>query len=408
MKSTKYLLIGGGLASSQAGRIIRMKDADGGILLVSKEPVLPYDRPPLSKEMLRGEKQSAELIYDPQPFFEDQRIDVTLDDAAVVMDAGAGTVELASGDRIAFEKAFIATGGDPLKLDVPGSGLGGVCYLRTMSDAQRIASAAAPGKRAVVIGAGFIGMEVAASLTQLGVDVTVIEKLPRVWPHFLDEKLAGYLEEYCTSRGIRFLTGETVKEFQGSKGVDSVLVESGDAIPCDFVCIGIGISPEVALAESAGLDVDNGIVVDEYLQTSHPRIYAGGDVANYPDPVFGKRRRVEHWGHAEYCGQLAGLNMTGAEKKYDLLTYVWSDIFDLHIECAGDETERDRTLLRGKLGDPSFVVLYLKNHVLRAYFAINASKREFPKLQRLIRQAVDLTGKDEQLSDPSFELKSLL
>jgi NADPH-dependent 2,4-dienoyl-CoA reductase/sulfur reductase-like enzyme len=174
------------------------------------------------------------------------------------------------------------------------------------------------------------------------------------------------------------------------------------------VCIGVGIVPSVELAHAAGLKVDNGVVVNEYLQSSHPDIYAAGDVANYQDPVFAKRRRVEHWGHAEYCGQLAGQNMAGANNTYDLVTYVWSDIFDLHLEFAGDETEHDQVLFRGRFENRSFTVLYLKRHILTAYFAVNASSKEFPILQRLIRHKRDLAGKELQLQDPTYALKGLV
>jgi NADPH-dependent 2,4-dienoyl-CoA reductase/sulfur reductase-like enzyme len=199
-----------------------------------------------------------------------------------------------------------------------------------------------------------------------------------------------------------------VTEIRGQDRPSSVVTRSGKKLPCDFVCIGVGIVPNVELAYQAGLTVDNGVVVNEYLQSSHPDIYAAGDVANYQDPVFAKRRRVEHWGHAEYCGQLAGQNMAGANNTYDLVTYVWSDIFDLHLEFAGDETEHDRVLLRGRFEDKSFTVLYLKRHVLTAYFAVNASSKEFPILQRLIRHKRDLAGKELQLQDPTYAIKELL
>ena len=186
-----------------------------------------------------------------------------------------------------------------------------------------------------------------------------------------------------------------------------IFFKSEKQLPCDFVGIAVGIVPNVELAQQAGLEVDNGVVVNEHLQSSHEDVYAGGDVANYIDPVIGKRRRVEHWGHAEFCGQLAAQNMTGAHNAYDLLTYVWSDIFDLHLEFAGDESERDQVLVRGRLEDRSFTVLYLKQHVLRAYFAINTGAKEFPVLQRLIRQKKDLSGKEAQLQDPASALKGL-
>jgi NADPH-dependent 2,4-dienoyl-CoA reductase/sulfur reductase-like enzyme len=408
MRSTKHLLIGGGLACSQAAKILRMKDPDGSIMLVGKERHLPYDRPPLSKGLLRGEKSAEQIFYDPQSFFDEKNIDVVLGNPAVALSPDDKTAELDTGTKVTFQKALIATGGKPITLDAPGSELGGVLYLRTVDDALRISAEGTSGKRAVIVGAGFIGMEVAASLTQRGVAVTVIEMLPRVWPRFVDESFAKHIQEYCTARGIQFRTGEKVTELHGPDRVESVVTASGDEISCDMVCVGIGIVPETIVAQQAGLEVDDGIVVNERLQTSHPDIYAGGDVANYPDPVFNKRRRVEHWGHAEYCGQVAALNMVGAGQKYDLLSYVWSDLFDLHIEFAGDESEYDRVLTRGGFGDPSFTMLYLKDSTLRAYLAVNTSSREFPKMQRLIRRAVDLNGKEAELCDPTFELKSLL
>jgi len=203
MTSTKHLLIGGGLACSQAAKMLRMKESGSSITLTSKELHLPYDRPPLSKELLRGEKSIEQVIYDPPRFFEDKNIGVILGNPVVALDTHVKTVELAGGEVIQFEKAFIATGGDPLRLNIPGAKLAGVYYLRTMEDARRIASEAGPGRRAVVIGAGFIGMEVAASLTHAGVDVTVIETLPHIWPRFLDTTLAKYVQDHCETRGIR-------------------------------------------------------------------------------------------------------------------------------------------------------------------------------------------------------------
>ncbi|MBI4551921.1 MAG: FAD-dependent oxidoreductase [Candidatus Latescibacteria bacterium] len=408
MPSTTYLLIGGGLASSQAAKFIRKHDPNGAITLASAEPYVPYDRPPLSKEFLRGQKPREDLFFDPEPFFRENRVDLVLGTAVQGLDPSQKTATLANGETIAFEKALIATGGRPVHLKLPGGDLPGVHYLRTLDDSAAIASEASPGKRAVLIGAGFIGMEVAASLTQQGVRVTVVEVAPHIWARFADATLAGFFQDYCAQQGIVFLTNEMVTEMRGDGHVSSVVTKSGIALPCDFVCIGVGIVPNVELAQQAGLAVNNGIVVNEYLQTSHPDIYAAGDVANYLDPVFRKRRRVEHWGHAEYCGQIAGMNMAGAQNTYDLLTYVWSDIFDLHLEFAGDESEHDQVLIRGRMEDNSFIALYLKQHVLMAYFAINTNAREFIPLQRLIRRKVDLSGKETQLQDPTVALKGLL
>jgi len=408
MISTKYLVIGGGLAASEAAKQLRSSDPQGTINLVSDELHVPYDRPPLSKEFLRGEKVSTDLLFDPESYFQDHQISLRLGVAVHGLDPATKTVSLANGEVIVFEKALLATGGRPVRLTLPGSELSGVHYLRTLEDSAAIATWAGQGKRAVVIGAGFIGMEVAASLTQRGVHVTVIEAQPHIWPRFVDAALAVTFQNFCAAKGVAFHTNDTVLELRGTGRVSSVKTQSGKEFPCDLVCIGAGIVPNVELAQQAGLAVDNGIVVNEYLQSSHPDIYAAGDVANYPDPFFNKRRRVEHWGHAEYCGQLAGQNMAGGQSPYGLLTYVWSDIFDLHLEFAGDESEHDQILLRGQVQEMAFTALYLKEKVLKAYFAINTRSKEFPSLQRLIKQKKDLTGKEAQLQDPSVPIKSLL
>jgi 3-phenylpropionate/trans-cinnamate dioxygenase ferredoxin reductase subunit len=206
---------------------------------------------------------------------------------------------------------------------------------------------------------------------------------------------------------VTFLTGETVTAIEPAAPL-SVATRSAGVVPCDFVCVAVGVIPNVEIAQDSGLEVENGIVVDEYLQTSNPVVYAAGDVANYPDPIFGRRRRVEHWGHAEYTGQIAGHNMAGGRSRYDLLNYVWSDIFDLHLEFAGDESQHDRVLIRGRLEDHAFTVLYLKEDALRAYFAINADSHELPPLQDLIRSGRRLTGTDSRLADTRVAIDALV
>jgi 3-phenylpropionate/trans-cinnamate dioxygenase ferredoxin reductase subunit len=408
MDSTRYLLIGGGLASGQAAKQLRQKDAAASITLVGEEPYVPYDRPPLSKDFLRGEKPREELFFDSESYFQENRIELVLGTSVQRLDLAGKQAILSDGRVIHFEKALIATGGRPVHLTIPGVHLPGVHYLRRLDDAVAIAAEATQGARAVLIGAGFIGMEVAASLTQRGVHATVIETQAHMWPRFADATLAGAIQGYCVKKGVTVRTKEQVTEIRGSDRVSSVVLKSGDTLPCDFVVIGVGILPNVELAKEAGLAIDNGIVVNEYLQSSHPDIYAAGDVANYMDPIFQKRRRVEHWGHAEYCGQLAGQNMAGAGMPYDLLTYVWSDLFDLHLEFAGDEHEHDQIIVRGHVGDKSYIMLYVKQHTLTAYFAINASAKDFPLLQRAIKQHKDLSGKESQLQDASIPLKSSL
>ena len=406
--SNKYLLIGGGLASSQAAKQLRQLDPQATITLVTDDPHPPYDHPPLSKDFLRGEMQKEKVFFDEPSFYEAQKIELKLGSAVTQLDPASKTARLDDGTQLSFDKALIATGGRPVHPAIPGADLPGVHYLRTLNDSMSLVAVATPGAFAVLIGAGFIGLEVAASLTQRGVQVTVVETGAHIWPRFADETLAAAIQERCIAKGVAFRTGESVTEIQRQNEKFSVHLKSGAVLPCNFVCIGVGIVPNVELAQQAGLAVDNGIVVDEYLQSSQPGIYAAGDVANYVDPLFGKRRRVEHWGHAEYSGHLAAQNMTGAHRPYDLLTYVWSDIFDLHLEFAGDEKEHDRMLLRGTLHELSCIILYLKQHRLMAYFAINANNKDLPPLQKLIKNKTDLTGRETALQDSDVQLKTLL
>ena len=409
MREVKYLVIGGGLAAFHCAKNLRRTDGEGSILLVSEEDVAPYDRPPLSKESIRGEKTLEEITYETPEQLAEQKIGLALGSRVNQLDAATKTATLDNGDAIHYEKAFLGVGGRVIRIPIPGTEHQGVYYLRNIGDADSIRNEAAPGKKAVVIGAGFIGIETAASLTQLGVEVTVLEALPQIWARFADEELAGFFQGYCTDRGITFVTSAMATEIHGENGrVTSVSTKDGMSYPCDFVCVGIGIAPNVELANGAGLTVDNGIVVNEFMQTSDPDIYSGGDVVNYFDPIFQRRRRVEHWGHAEYCGQIAGRNMAaGNSTAYDFLSYAWSDIFDLRIETAGDEAEHDNVIIRGQLEDAHFTVLHLKDGVLTSYLAVNGELKEFTTWRRLIRSKIDLTGKDAELEDPSFQVRSL-
>ena len=408
-RDVKYLLIGGGMACFHAAKQARRADPEGSILIVSDEPLPPYDRPPLSKEYLRGEKTTEQIVYEPAEKLAEQQFELALGVRVESINPDRKEAVLSDGEIVRFEKAMIATGGRPIKLPVPGADLAGVHYLRTAAEAAAIGADAKAGGKAIVIGGGFIGLEVAASLVQMGVQTTVVEALPRIWARFADETLSTYFQDYCSAKGVTFLTNELVSELRGDGRVQAVVTKSGKVLECNLVCVGIGIVPNVELAQEAGLEVDNGIVVDELMRTSNPDIYAAGDVCNYFDPVFGKRRRVEHWGHAEYCGQIAGRNMTGTTTTADdFLTYVWSDIFDLHLESAGDESERDQVLLRGRMEDNHFTVLFLKEGVLTAYFAVNTDVREFSVFRRLIRGKKDMRGREADLQNPEFSARDLL
>ena len=407
MTSTRYLLIGGGLASGEAAKAIRGLDKRGEITMVSAEKHLPYDRPPLTKEFMRGEKARDELYFAGPDAYKELGVRTLLGVRAEALDVKTKTATLSNREQITYEKLLLATGGTPMRLPLPGADLTGVHYLRTIEDAEGIQAAAKPGARAVLIGAGFIGVEAAASLTKRGVRVTVIEAAPQLWSRFADKVIADSFQRYCEKQGVTFVTGEQVAEIKGGARVTSVVTRSGREAPCDFVCIAAGIRPNVDLAQAAGLKVDNGVVVDDHLRTSHPDVYAAGDIANYPDPIFGHRRRVEHWGQAEYTGQIAGQNMAGGNAPYDLLTYVWSEVFDLHLEFAGDESQHDRVVVRGRVQDNAFTAYYLAGGRMTAYFAVNADKADFPLYERAIREKRDLSKSIARLQDPAVNLKVL-
>lgn len=407
MREVKYLLIGGGLAAVRAAQQIRTLDADGSILLVSEEREQPYDRPPLSKEYLAGDKSLAEITLEGQDKLTEQGVEWALGTEVTALDAAAKTATLTGGEQVRFGKALIATGGRPVRLDLLGAELKGVHYLRTAADADGLNADAKAGGKAVIIGGGFIGLEVAATLRKRGLDVTVIEALPRIWARFGNEELSDYVASYCAARGVKFLYSTMVSEFRGEDRVTGVETSAGDVIECDLVCVGVGIRPNVELADAAGLHVDDGVVVDEHMRTSHPDIYAAGDVINYFDPVFGRRRRVEHWGHAEHSGQIAGRCMAGGSETYDLLSYVWSDIFDIHLEFAGDEHEHETQLRRGNPVDGAFMILYLKGGRVTAFFSINTPAREYSTVRRMIQNKKDVTGKEAALQDPTSNLRSI-
>lgn len=409
MESVKYLLIGGGLAAQRAAAAIRQRDPSGSILLVSRENHLPYDHPPLSKEYMKGGMPREKVFLQPQSFYREQSVDLALGRAAERLDAAGKTATLAGGEVVPFQKALLATGGRPVRLKVPGADSPGVHYLRTLEDAEAISNDAQPGRRAVLIGGGFIGLELASSLTQRGVAVTLLERGERIWRRFADERLAAFFQSYCGARGVTILKNEQPARIGGTGRAASVVTASGKELPCDFVCVAVGIVPETELAVQAGLKTEDGaIVVDDHLRTSHGDIYAAGDVAAFGDPYSGRRRRVEHWGGADYGGTLAGENMAGADRRYDLLTYVWSDIFDVHLEFAGDESAPDRAVMRGGFSDKSFAMLYLKAGRLAAYYAVNYKRKQYVPLQKLIMGRTDLSGRESQLQDPAFDLATLL
>lgn len=402
-----YLILGSGVAGIAAvDKLVRLKQGDQ-VGLVSAEAELPYDRPPLSKEFLRGQMEEPKLRYHDRTFYDKHGVALLLGRTVTGIEPGAKKVHVDGGPPLGFGKLLIALGARPRRLEGPGAALRGIFYLRSLNDSRAIRGAMAEAQRAVVVGAGFIGMEVAAALAERGIRVTVLGVAGWLWPRVLDRRVAAIFEEHYRARGVEFAFDDGVAAFEGAGGaVRAVRTRSGKTFPCDMAVVGIGTElPLEVVPKGAGIEVNKGIVVDKQMRTSHPDIFAAGDLAVYEDPVFARRRRVEHWGHAQYGGALAAQNMAGQPAPYELLTYFWSDTFDLHIESAGDETDFEAIALRGDTGARRFTACYLRGGRLVAYFQVNGEQPERDALEQLIRSGRPLT--QAQLEDEGLDLASL-
>lgn len=420
-RDVDYLLIGGGLASASAAEEIRKRDPNGSIVVVSSEAHLPYNRPPLSKEYLRGEI-NAEGIYGEGGIFvqlpdwyDTQRIEVVTGTHVSALDSRARTARLENGSSIGFRTALIATGGRPRSLQVSGMDLDGVHLLRTVDDANSIRQQLSAGRHLVVVGSGFIGMEVAASALMKGVTVTVIEPQPRPWVSLVSPEISRFFEELFAGHGAVLRYGYTATEFvAGSDGhIAGVRIAPVDAshttedISADMAVVGVGIQLNTEVAASAGLEVDprHGVVVDERLETAAAGIFAAGDVAAYPDPIAG-RMHFEHWDNAIASGQAAGANMAGGDEPYRHVPYFFSDQFDVSLNMLGYPSASARTVIRGDTASKQFTALYVEQDTLRAALMVN-DDAQMDLLKDLIAASAPVSD-PERLADANFDLGSLM
>ena len=360
MKSYKYVIIGGGLAGQRAGDGIRKVDTEGTIALVTSERHMPYQRPPLSKDYLVGKEGLDHVYLKEDAYYAQNNIEVISGVRATEVDPTARSVTLDDGQVLGYEKLLLATGGHAWRLPIPGNDLPRVFTLRTIEDTDGIREAAGSGKRALVLGGSFIGSEVAASLAQLGLSVTMVFPEARLLERIMPDELSAFLHAKYEANGVHILTGTKPERLEGNGKVERVKLDNGETPEVDLVVMGVGIRLNTELARDAGLKLgDKGaVIVDEYLRTSDPNVYAAGDIAAWPDPTFGKRLQVEHWNVARGQGLRAGRNMAGEEKPYRTLPYFFSDLFDLGFEVWGDLTAWDQTVLRGTLERGSFALYY--------------------------------------------------
>lgn len=402
MKRT-FVIVGASLAGCSAAAALREEGFDGRIVLLSAEQEEPYDRPPLSKDYLVGTRSLERLRLRPEGFWAEQEIELRTATPVARIDVRARTVE-AGGELVRYDALLLATGGRPRLPPIPGIELDGVLPLRTRADADAIRAAAARGGRAVVVGMGFIGSEVAASLRQLGLEVTAVEPLRTPLERVLGPEVGAVLAGLHREHGVECRFGEGVEAFEGAGRLERVRTSGGHVLPCEVAVVGLGIAPATELAEAAGLAVGDGVLVDERCRTSAEGVYAAGDVARHFHPLYGERIRVEHWQNAVAQGAAAARAMLGSRAPYDELHWFWSDQYDANIQYAGHHTSWDRLVVRGSLEERRFVAFYLVGDVPRAAVSMNAA-RELRRAFGLLRAGTRV--EPASLADPEVDLRTL-
>jgi NADPH-dependent 2,4-dienoyl-CoA reductase/sulfur reductase-like enzyme len=374
MSESKFVIAGGGMVAGYAAKqLVELGLKSGELAILSADTSIPYERPPLSKGFLAGRDSEESIRINSEDFYRQHGIELRVGCRITGVDPKRKVLSLQAGGDFGFEKLIVATGAQPRTLDVPGAGLANVQYLRSLDDSKAIRQRAEGVKRAVVIGGGFIAMEVAAVLAQKGVEVTMVVREDRVWKQFFSAEMSVFFEGYYTARGVRFSKGATVGALKGS---GTVVLGDGQSIASDLVVAGIGVRPVTELLATSGIEVADGVMVNEYLETSASGILAAGDVANYQDVLFGKRRRVEHWDNAVSQGQYCARALMGERTPFKHVPYFFSDVFDLSYEFWGDVAGAEEIVHRGDLSSNSFSVWWLRQSVLVAAFVMNRPDEE--------------------------------
>jgi 3-phenylpropionate/trans-cinnamate dioxygenase ferredoxin reductase subunit len=400
-----FVIVGASLAGGGAAATLRQEGFDGRVILIGAEPQPPYERPPLSKEYLRGESSFEQTLVQSSDFYGENGIETRFGVRASRVDPAKKVIELDGEEGVAYDKLLVATGGRNRRFPVPGLDLEGVYDLRTMADCERIRAEIGPGRKAVVVGMGFIGSEVAASLRQSGVNVVVVDRNKVPLRRVLGEEVGRVIEGIHRDHEATLIFEDTVAAFEGADRVERVVTQGGRRIECDFVVVGLGVEPVTELLADTGAEIDNGIAVDEFCRTGVKGIYAAGDVANHYHPVFERRIRVEHWQNALNQGPAAARNMLGKDEPYDDIPWFWSDQYDFNLQYTGFHTEWDEVIVRGSMEERNFVAFYRKDERVLAAVAVNRGK-DLRRSMRLIKaqRPVDAT----KLQDPDVDLRALV
>src|SRR5919106_1557149 len=398
-----HVIVGASLAGAKAAETLRQEGFDGRLVLVGAEDERPYERPPLSKDYLRGETEREGPYVHPREFYEQNDIELRTGLSVTALDLTAREV-IIDQERLAFARLLLATGAEPRKLLVPGADLDGVHYLRTFEDSDALRRAIEAAGRVAVIGAGWIGAEVAASARQKGLQVTLIEQLDVPLERVLGREVGEIYGAIHRDHGVELLTGSAVEAIEGVARAERVRLKGGRTVDCDFVVVGIGVTPRMALAEAAGLEIGDGIHGDERLKTSDDGVFAAGDVAGAWHPFFRQRLRVEHWHNALEQGPAAARSMLGTGEPYDTIPYFFSDQYDVGMEYAGHAADWDEVVFRGDVDGREFIAFWLKDGRVLAGMNVNVWDVT-DDIQALIRSRASVDRK--RLGDPGVPLSDL-
>ncbi len=405
MSQRTFVIVGGGLAGAKAAEELRGRGFDGQIVLIGAEPERPYERPPLSKDYLRGESEQSKVFVHDEGFYGDQAIELITGRKVTAVDPDASQIDLDDDRSIAYDKLLLTTGAEPRRLQVPGADLDGILYLRTVADSDALRAGLESASRVAVVGAGWIGSEVAASARQKGLDVTLIDPLALPNERIFGPEIGSFYRDVHARHGVELALGDGVDGFEGDEAVRAVRTSSGRVVECDLAVVGVGVSPRTQLAEAAGLEVDNGIIVNQQLRSTAPNVFAAGDVANAYHPFYRRRIRVEHWANALHQGPAAARAMLDESVSYDRIPYFFSDQYDVGMEYSGYATDWDRVVFRGDPEGGEFIAFWIKDGCVIAGMNVNVWDVN-EHVQSLIRsrQPVDAAA----LKDPDAPLETLV
>jgi 3-phenylpropionate/trans-cinnamate dioxygenase ferredoxin reductase component len=405
MTEQRFIIVGASLAGAKAAQELRERGFEGQLVLVGSESEVPYERPPLTKDYLRGESEREKAYVHDRDFYGEHNIELLSGVTATKIDPDASRVTLDNGSELQFDRLLLTTGAEPRTISVPGADLDGVFYLRTLGDSETLKQRLEAGSgRVAVIGGGWIGSEFAASARQKGLDVALIDPLEVPAARLFGDEVGTFYRDVHGRHGVELMLGDGVESFEGNGTVSRVKTTSGKTVECDFVVVGIGVVPRVGLAKDAGIAIDNGIVVDEHLVSSAPNVYAAGDVANAWHPFFERQIRVEHWANALNQGPAAARAMLGDDAGYDRLPYFFSDQYDVGMEYSGYATDWDEVVFRGDHASGEFVAFWLKDKRVLAGMNVNVWDVN-EHVQALIRSRREVDT--SELADPDTSLESM-